>query len=280
MTHSRYPDDDGAGLTGADLVDWFRTGHEALVATLADADPDVQTFMFLPAPSALAFWARRQTHETGIHRADVESGGGPITPFELAEALDGIDELVGGFAARKGKDGSRPARALGVLPTDSELGWLARPGTEPVRIPPRRPARTSCCAGRPPTCTCCCGIGRPGRSRPPATPLRWPTGAPASASAGADPAPADPVPRASVLGGCGPRGDARRRARPERGQSAECVRRDQARTTTAIAVRTGYEAPARISPASSSATSAPRSTWAMSPTGAAPKPTSGTTTVS
>jgi uncharacterized protein (TIGR03083 family) len=133
--HSRYPDDDGAGLTGADLVDWFRTGHEALVATLADADPDVQTFMFLPAPSALAFWARRQTHETGIHRADVESGGGPITPFDPAEALDGIDELVGGFAARGPKDGSRPARALGVLPTDSELGWLARPGAEPVRDP-------------------------------------------------------------------------------------------------------------------------------------------------
>jgi uncharacterized protein (TIGR03083 family) len=129
---SRYPDDDGSGLSGAELVDWFRAGHDALVRTLSSADPDVQTFTFLPAPSPLAFWARRQTHETGIHRADVESGGGPITPFDRAEALDGIDELVGGFAARRGKD-RRPVGSLGVLPTDSDRGWLVRPGSEPDR---------------------------------------------------------------------------------------------------------------------------------------------------
>ena len=127
-----YPDDDGAGLSGAELVDWFRAGHDALVHTLSTADPDVRAFTFLPAPSPLAFWARRQTHETGIHRADVESGGGPITPFDPAEALDGIDELVGGFAARPSKDGG-PAGTLGVLPTDSDRGWLVRRGSEPVR---------------------------------------------------------------------------------------------------------------------------------------------------
>jgi uncharacterized protein (TIGR03083 family) len=131
---ARYSADDGSGVAGPDLVEWFRAGHEALVATLASADPDVATFTFLPAPSPLAFWARRQTHETGIHRADVESGGGSITPFDPAEALDGIDELVGGFAARKSK-GDAGARAFGVLPTDSDRGWLVRVGTEPVRDP-------------------------------------------------------------------------------------------------------------------------------------------------
>ncbi len=130
--HSRYPDDDGAGLAGADLVEWFRAGHDALVRTLSTADPDVVAFTFLPAPSPLAFWARRQTHETGIHRADVESGGGSITPFAAAEAVDGIDELVGGFAARRSKDGA-PTRTLGVLPTDADGGWLVRAGSEPVR---------------------------------------------------------------------------------------------------------------------------------------------------
>ena len=85
-------------------------------------------FTFLPAPSPLAFWARRQTHETGIHRADVESGGGAITPFDRAAALDGIDELVGGFAARRSKGGAGRRPALGVLPTDADRGWLVRPG--------------------------------------------------------------------------------------------------------------------------------------------------------
>ena len=130
--HSRYPDDDGAGLAGAELVEWFRIGHATLLDTLSSAAPDVSAFTFLPAPSPLAFWARRQTHETGIHRADVESGGGAITPFDRAEALDGIDELVGGFAARRSK-GGEPAPTLGVSPTDSDQGWLVRPGAEPVR---------------------------------------------------------------------------------------------------------------------------------------------------
>lgn len=130
---SAYPVDDGAGLTGPDLIGWFRNGHAALVDTLRNADPAVKTFELLPAPSSLAFWARRQTHETGIHRADVESGGGAITPFDRAEAVDGIGELLGGFAARTSKRAADGAmRTLGVLPTDTGAGWLVRVGTPPV----------------------------------------------------------------------------------------------------------------------------------------------------
>lgn len=134
-----YGTDDGSGVEGAALVDWFRAGHAALVATLAGADPAVQCFTFLPAPSPLAFWARRQTHETGVHRADVESAGGPVTPFPTAVALDGIDEILGGFAARRSSGWTGPIRTLGVLPTDGDGpadGWLARLGPDsstPVR---------------------------------------------------------------------------------------------------------------------------------------------------
>src|SRR5207253_4063893 len=52
----------------AALLAWFRDGHAALVGTLESAPPDLKCFTFLPAPSALAFWARRQAHETGIHQ--------------------------------------------------------------------------------------------------------------------------------------------------------------------------------------------------------------------
>jgi uncharacterized protein (TIGR03083 family) len=117
--------DDGAGLTGPALVQWFRAGHQALVGELAAGDPAVSFFAFLPAPSALAFWARRQTHETGIHRADVESAGGGVTPFPVDVALDGIDELVAGFARRPRRDWTGPERTLGLLPTDpgGAPGW-------------------------------------------------------------------------------------------------------------------------------------------------------------
>jgi uncharacterized protein (TIGR03083 family) len=138
-----YPEDTGSAVAGADLVEWFRAGHAALVDTLRAADPAVRTFTFLPAPSPLAFWARRQTHETGIHRADVESGGGPITPFDRAVALDGIAELVGGFAARPAKR-TEDGRTLGVLPADAPgAGWLVRPG-EPPRPDPDAAAGADC----------------------------------------------------------------------------------------------------------------------------------------
>ncbi|GAB7102280.1 maleylpyruvate isomerase family mycothiol-dependent enzyme [Streptomyces phaeofaciens JCM 4814] len=92
-------------LDGAELLEWFREGHRRLVDTLASAPPDVDCWHFLPASSPLAFWARRQAHETAVHRADAESALGR-TPEAIAAgigagfAADGIDELLGGFHAR------------------------------------------------------------------------------------------------------------------------------------------------------------------------------------
>jgi uncharacterized protein (TIGR03083 family) len=97
------------GPGDGELVDWFRAGHAALVATLAQAPPDLDCWSFLAAGSPLAFWARRQAHETAIHRVDAEqaAAGGPVTPeFGPAFAADGVDELVMGFLGRSIKRGS------------------------------------------------------------------------------------------------------------------------------------------------------------------------------
>jgi uncharacterized protein (TIGR03083 family) len=89
------------GATDAELLAWFRAGHAALVDTLTQADPDLVCPIFMAAPSPLAFWARRQAHETAIHRADAERAAG-VTPEYPAEfAADGIDELITGFGARR-----------------------------------------------------------------------------------------------------------------------------------------------------------------------------------
>ncbi len=55
-----------------ELVDWFRAGHTTLLQTLRDADPDLECWSFFAAPTPVAFWARRQAHETAIHRADAQ----------------------------------------------------------------------------------------------------------------------------------------------------------------------------------------------------------------
>lgn len=89
----RPPDDE--------LLDWFREGHAALVETLQQAPSDLECWAFLPAPSPLHFWARRQAHETTMHRVDAEQAAGQVSPIDPALAADGVDELLTGFVSRR-----------------------------------------------------------------------------------------------------------------------------------------------------------------------------------
>ena len=122
-----WPDD-------ADLVDWFRSGHAALVQTLRDADPELECWSFFAAPTPLAFWARRQTHETAIHRADAQSAGGAITPYALELAADGIDEILFGFAARRGAYPASDPPRVRLRATDADREWLAQLGPERTTV--------------------------------------------------------------------------------------------------------------------------------------------------
>jgi uncharacterized protein (TIGR03083 family) len=87
------PDDSG-------LRAWYADGHRALVDTLRAAPADLECFTFLPAPSPLAFWARRQALETAVHRADAAAAAGRVVEFSDALAHDGIDETLRGFGSR------------------------------------------------------------------------------------------------------------------------------------------------------------------------------------
>lgn len=106
------------------LVDWYRTGHAALVATLERAPADLDCWTFLRAPSPLAFWARRQTHETTIHRVDAELASGRPTPVAPEVADDGIDELLTCFRSRRLR--ADPEQSLHVHATDTGGHWLLR----------------------------------------------------------------------------------------------------------------------------------------------------------
>jgi uncharacterized protein (TIGR03083 family) len=132
------------GATGPDLLDWFRAGHAALVETLTAADPAVTCATFMPAPSPLAFWARRQAHETAIHRADAERAAATTPDYSAEFAADGIDELITGFGARrKYQPQSQPEAApasgeglLRVVTTDTGDAWSIE--LRQGRLQPRR----------------------------------------------------------------------------------------------------------------------------------------------
>ena len=76
----------GQGPADAELPGWFREGHAALVRALGAADPGLNCWAFLPAPSPLAFWARRQAHETAIHRVDAELAAGAASGQPVSTA--------------------------------------------------------------------------------------------------------------------------------------------------------------------------------------------------
>src|SRR5579859_5381908 len=112
------------GAADPELLTWFRAGHAALVQTLNAADPGLVCPTFMDAPSPLAFWARRQAHETAIHRADADSASGIQTDYDPEFAADGIDELITGFGQRrKYRPPAEHAGSMRVQATDTGHAW-------------------------------------------------------------------------------------------------------------------------------------------------------------
>jgi len=111
-----WPDDE-------DLVDWYLQTNANLVQALESASPDDEMPTFLPAPSPLAMWARRQAHETAVHRFDAENVAGIPTSFDPGFAADGIDELLSAFAPRKQEFPVDSPKIVHVHAVDTNDDW-------------------------------------------------------------------------------------------------------------------------------------------------------------
>jgi uncharacterized protein (TIGR03083 family) len=109
-----------------DLAAWFRAGHALLLDALRTAPDDAEIWSFLRgSPNGRAFWARRQLHETAIHRVDAELTSGAVSVIPTDHAVDGIDELLTGFLPRKSSR-LRPeaATTYAIRPDDADAAWL------------------------------------------------------------------------------------------------------------------------------------------------------------
>ena len=82
------PDDPG-------LLDWCKDGAAALIDVLTTTDPSAPAWSW-GADKTVAFWHRRQAHETGVHRWDIDPAS---TPIDAQLAADGIDEYLEIMAA-------------------------------------------------------------------------------------------------------------------------------------------------------------------------------------
>jgi uncharacterized protein (TIGR03083 family) len=111
------PDDQIAG--------WLIDGQHDLATVIEATPPDADFWRFMRnAPSSLAFWARRQAHETAIHRVDAELAATPVAPATVPAdfAADGVDELVMGFAPRYRPVDVTPA-TIHLRASDIDHGW-------------------------------------------------------------------------------------------------------------------------------------------------------------
>jgi uncharacterized protein (TIGR03083 family) len=115
----------GAWPADDDLAVWLEQGCADLVGALTGASDDLQCWTFLAAPSPRAMWARRQAHETAMHRVDAQLATGiTVTRCAPAFAADGIDELLVLFVPRRrSKLRADPAASLGVRCSDVDATW-------------------------------------------------------------------------------------------------------------------------------------------------------------
>ncbi len=111
-----WPNDD-------DLIDYYLQTNANLVRELESAPADVEAMTFLPAPSPLAMWARRQAHEISIHRFDAQNAAGATSGFDGALASDGIDELLTAFAPRATTFPIENTKTMVVHATDTNDRW-------------------------------------------------------------------------------------------------------------------------------------------------------------
>jgi uncharacterized protein (TIGR03083 family) len=135
------------------LLAWVAEGHAALVRALSSAPSDLRCWTFLAAPSPRAFWARRQAHETAVHRVDAElASGAHPTSIPAPFAADGVDELLLGFLARPGSKrytkvgpGTASFEAIDTpaswTVTVSSSGIDTKRGVEPGDLQVRAPAQ-------------------------------------------------------------------------------------------------------------------------------------------
>lgn len=112
-----WPDDD-------DLIGYYLETNANLVHELEAAPDDLDAMTFLPAPTPRAMWARRQAHETAIHRYDAQNAAGIVSGFDPAFAADGVDELLAAFAPRRSTFPVDDVRTITVYATDTGDRWL------------------------------------------------------------------------------------------------------------------------------------------------------------
>ncbi len=79
---------------GRDPLAWFADAHGRLLEVLSSTDPGAPSWTWWPPDQTAGFWVRRMAQETAVHRADMQSAFGAVTPIDAELAVDGVEEVL------------------------------------------------------------------------------------------------------------------------------------------------------------------------------------------
>lgn len=123
-----------------DLAAWYARMAAALLATVDAVDPRETCWTMDPTNRTVAFWRRRQLHETLVHSVDVaQARPGEVAPIDPDVAVDGIDEVLTMWLPRMERRGVSADLVAPVCVRANDTGdaWLVtpRPGEAPEVTP-------------------------------------------------------------------------------------------------------------------------------------------------
>ncbi|HEY8789274.1 MAG TPA: maleylpyruvate isomerase N-terminal domain-containing protein [Actinopolymorphaceae bacterium] len=120
---------------------WFDSALAQLLDELGSRSPGDPAWTFASFDQSVGFWHRRMAHESAVHRQDSEGAVGARTPIEDALAVDGVDEILGLFAAV-------PTVDTDVTPLTGTIEVRAGGASWTLDMGPRRLTVTTGPAGR------------------------------------------------------------------------------------------------------------------------------------
>ena len=119
-----------------ETLSWWDEQLDAMVTGIAARGPAGPAWAFGRDRTA-GFWARRQAHETAVHRLDAEHAlAGPAVPalvFEPDFAADGVDEALQMITLRLRREPAEVAGTVLLHAADAGRAWLVTltPGAAP-----------------------------------------------------------------------------------------------------------------------------------------------------
>jgi uncharacterized protein (TIGR03083 family) len=113
--------DDRPAPAAADRLSGYRRAATELGRTLADLDPQAPARTLVP-DGTVAFWHRRQLHETLVHLWDLRTAGGLELVVAPARWADTVDEAATVMHPRQVRLGRAPAAPVRIRLTAVDAG--------------------------------------------------------------------------------------------------------------------------------------------------------------